>query len=117
MRGGLQRAGAEEGSGGIECFTITAPPTPSTALAEAGSLMYKQPSVRVEIVFGDGSASSSGGGFMDKLQRALGVKPFMQAGAINGAIVTVMLKDGKSEQFRRVYNSGSLQFLSISNCQ
>ena len=38
-----------------------------SAIAEAGSLMYKQPVVKMETVFGDGSAASQGGGFMDKL--------------------------------------------------
>ena len=38
-----------------------------SAVAEAGSLMYKDPVVSMETVFGDGSSSSAGGGFMDKL--------------------------------------------------
>ena len=38
-----------------------------SAIAEAGALMYKDASVRMETVFGDGSASSGAGGFMDKL--------------------------------------------------
>ncbi len=38
-----------------------------SAVAEAGSLMYKQPVVKMETVFGDGSAASQSGGFMDKL--------------------------------------------------
>jgi uncharacterized protein (TIGR00266 family) len=37
-----------------------------SAVAEAGSLMYKDSVVSMETVFGDGSAKS-GGGFMDKL--------------------------------------------------
>ena len=38
-----------------------------SAIAEAGTLMYKDSVVRMETVFGDGSASSGAGGFMDKL--------------------------------------------------
>jgi uncharacterized protein (TIGR00266 family) len=38
-----------------------------SAVAEAGSMMYKDSVVTMETVFGDGSASSSGGGFMGKL--------------------------------------------------
>ena len=37
-----------------------------SAVAEAGAMMYKHPSVTMTTVFGDGS-QSSGGGFMDKL--------------------------------------------------
>lgn len=38
-----------------------------SAVAEAGAMMYKNPSVRMETVFGDGSSAARGGGFMDKL--------------------------------------------------
>jgi uncharacterized protein (TIGR00266 family) len=38
-----------------------------SAVAEAGAMMYKDSSVQMETIFGDGSASSKGGGFMDKL--------------------------------------------------
>jgi uncharacterized protein (TIGR00266 family) len=38
-----------------------------SAVAEAGAMMYKDSSVQMETIFGDGSASSRGGGFMDKL--------------------------------------------------
>lgn len=38
-----------------------------SAIAEAGSLMFKESSISMETVFGDASASSSSGGFMDKL--------------------------------------------------
>jgi uncharacterized protein (TIGR00266 family) len=38
-----------------------------STVAEAGTLMYKDAAISMETVFGDGSASSSGGGFMDKL--------------------------------------------------
>jgi uncharacterized protein (TIGR00266 family) len=38
-----------------------------SAIAEAGSLMFKEASVAMETVFGDGSQASSGGSFMDKL--------------------------------------------------
>ena len=38
-----------------------------SAVAEAGTLMYKDATVSMETVFGDGSTSSSTGGFMDKL--------------------------------------------------
>jgi uncharacterized protein (TIGR00266 family) len=38
-----------------------------SAVAEAGSLMYKDAVISMETVFGDGSAGSGGGGFMDKL--------------------------------------------------
>lgn len=37
-----------------------------SALAEAGAMMYKDSSVEMETIFGDGT-SSGGGGFMDKL--------------------------------------------------
>jgi uncharacterized protein (TIGR00266 family) len=38
-----------------------------SAVAEAGTMMYKDAAVRMETVFGDGSAASSGGGLLDKL--------------------------------------------------
>ena len=38
-----------------------------SVVAEAGSMMYKDPTIDMETVFGDGSAQSSTGGFMDKL--------------------------------------------------
>lgn len=38
-----------------------------SAVAEAGALMYKDSSVQMETVFGDGSHSGQGGGFLDKL--------------------------------------------------
>ena len=38
-----------------------------SAVAEAGSMMYKDSMVSMDTVFGDGSSSSAGGGFMDKL--------------------------------------------------
>ncbi len=41
-----------------------------SAVAEAGAMMYKEPEVHMEAVFGDGSASSQSGGFMGKLMSA-----------------------------------------------
>lgn len=38
-----------------------------SAVAEAGAMMYKDRSIRMETVFGDASGSGRGGGFMDKL--------------------------------------------------
>jgi uncharacterized protein (TIGR00266 family) len=38
-----------------------------SAVAEAGAMMYKDTSVQMQTVFGDGSGSSGKGGFMDKL--------------------------------------------------
>jgi uncharacterized protein (TIGR00266 family) len=38
-----------------------------SAVAEAGAMMYKDPSIVMETVFGDGSHASAAGGFMDKL--------------------------------------------------
>ena len=41
-----------------------------SAIAEAGSLMFKDSAVQMDTVFGDGSASGQSGGFMDKLLSA-----------------------------------------------
>lgn len=41
-----------------------------SAIAEAGALMFKDSSVQMDTVFGDGSHSGQGGGFMDKLLSA-----------------------------------------------
>ena len=41
-----------------------------SAIAEAGSMMYKEASVQLDTVFGDGSQASGGGGFMGKLLSA-----------------------------------------------
>ena len=41
-----------------------------SAIAEAGALMYKDAAVQMDTLFGDGSHSGSGGGFMDKLLAA-----------------------------------------------
>ncbi len=41
-----------------------------SAVAEAGAMMYKDSSIQMQTIFGDGSASGSGGGFMDKLMGA-----------------------------------------------
>ena len=38
-----------------------------SAVAEAGALMYKDPPIVMETIFGDGSHASASGGFMDKL--------------------------------------------------
>jgi len=38
-----------------------------SAVAEAGAMMYKHPAIQMDTVFGDGSHSGQGGGFMDKL--------------------------------------------------
>ncbi len=38
-----------------------------SVVAEAGAMMYKDATVQMETVFGDGSHSGQGGGFMDKL--------------------------------------------------
>lgn len=38
-----------------------------SAVAEAGAMMYKDAVIKMETVFGDGSSSGQGGGFMDKL--------------------------------------------------
>lgn len=38
-----------------------------SAVAEAGAMMYKDPAIIMETVFGDGSAASNRGGFLDKL--------------------------------------------------
>lgn len=38
-----------------------------SAVAEAGAMMYKDPAIRLETIFGDGSRGSSSGGFMGKL--------------------------------------------------
>lgn len=38
-----------------------------SAVAEAGAMMYKDASIHMTTVFGDGSAAAAGGGFMDKL--------------------------------------------------
>lgn len=38
-----------------------------TVIAEAGALMYMDYPIKMETIFGDGSANSSGGGFMNKL--------------------------------------------------
>ncbi|WDS35093.1 TIGR00266 family protein [Pseudoxanthomonas sp.] len=41
-----------------------------SAVAEAGALMFKDSSVQMDTVFGDGRSSGAGGGFMDKLLSA-----------------------------------------------
>ena len=41
-----------------------------SAIAEAGALMFKDAAVQMDTVFGDGSHSGAGGGFMDKLLSA-----------------------------------------------
>jgi uncharacterized protein (TIGR00266 family) len=41
-----------------------------SAIAEAGALMYKDSAVQMDTVFGDGSHSGQGGGFIDKLLSA-----------------------------------------------
>ncbi|MNV14381.1 hypothetical protein D3C71_1050660 [compost metagenome] len=41
-----------------------------SAIAEAGALMFKDSSVQMDTVFGDGSHTGQGGGFMDKLMSA-----------------------------------------------
>jgi len=38
-----------------------------SAVAEGGAMMYKDASVKMETIFGDASAGSAGGGFMDKV--------------------------------------------------
>ena len=38
-----------------------------SAVAEAGAMMYKHPAIQMDTVFGDGSHTGQGGGFMDRL--------------------------------------------------
>jgi len=38
-----------------------------SCVAEAGTMMYKEASIKMETVFGDGSQQPAGGGFLDKL--------------------------------------------------
>ncbi len=38
-----------------------------SAVAEAGAMMYKETTIKMESIFGDGSAQNQSGGFMDKL--------------------------------------------------
>jgi uncharacterized protein (TIGR00266 family) len=38
-----------------------------SAVAEAGSMMFKHPAITMDTAFGDGSAASQGGGFFDKI--------------------------------------------------
>ncbi len=38
-----------------------------SAVAEAGTMMFKHPDIEMTTLFGDGSAAQQGGGFMDKL--------------------------------------------------
>ncbi len=41
-----------------------------SAVAEAGAMMYKDSTVNMDTIFGDGSAKSAGGGLLDKLMGA-----------------------------------------------
>jgi len=41
-----------------------------SAVAEAGAMMYKDSSIQMETIFGDGSSANRGGSFMDKLMGA-----------------------------------------------
>ncbi len=94
------RSVAELGGGAASAGAVTPPPLPHTgpvagaddidfhihgqemqfveveldpgesAIAEAGALMFKDAAVRMDTLFGDGSHSGQGGGFMDKLLSA-----------------------------------------------
>ncbi len=72
-----------------------------SAVAEAGAMIYKDASIQMSTVFGDGSQSSSDGGFMDKLLGAgkrlltgesLFMTVFIHAG---GTVVERELKPGE----------------------
>ncbi|MBC2710158.1 MAG: AIM24 family protein, partial [Desulfosarcina sp.] len=63
-----------------------------SAVAEAGAMMYKDSTIDMQTVFGDGSAPSGGGGFMDKL---MGAGKRLLTG--EGLFMTVFTHTGQGE--------------------
>jgi uncharacterized protein (TIGR00266 family) len=64
-----------------------------SAVSEAGAMMYMTPGIQMNTVFGDGSATSAGGGFMDKL---LGAGKRLLTG--EGLFMTVFSNAGSGKQ-------------------
>ncbi|THB65313.1 MAG: TIGR00266 family protein, partial [Desulfovibrio sp.] len=63
-----------------------------SAVAEAGSMMYKDPSIAMSAVFGDGSAKAEQGGFMSKL---VGAGKRLLTG--EGLFMTVFTHEGQGK--------------------
>ena len=63
-----------------------------SAVAEAGAMMYKEPYVEMDTMFGDGSKASSQGGIMDKLVGA--GKRFLTGGSI---FITIFTNRGQGK--------------------
>lgn len=83
-----------------------------SAVAEAGAMMYKNPAIRMETVFGDGSAASNIGGLFDKL---VGAGKRLITGA--GLFTTVFTHSGQGKAtvaFGAPY-PGTIIPLSLSN--
>ncbi len=59
----------EIGGGEMQFVEVTLDPG-EACVAEAGAFFYMEPGIEMETIFGDGSASSGGGGLMGKLLQA-----------------------------------------------
>jgi uncharacterized protein (TIGR00266 family) len=64
-----------------------------SAVAEAGAMMYMTPGIEINTIFGDGSAASASGGFMDKL---LGAGKRVLTG--ESLFMTVFTNNGSGKQ-------------------
>ncbi len=84
-----------------------------SAVAEAGSLMYKDSFVKMETVFGDGSAASASGGFMDKLVGA--GKRLITGESLFTTVFSHAGRDGKAHVAFAAPYPGTIVPMTLSN--
>ncbi|MDZ4812584.1 MAG: TIGR00266 family protein [Pseudomonadota bacterium] len=84
-----------------------------SAVAEAGSLMYKETTVKMETIFGDGSAQNQSGGFMDKLLGA--GKRIITGESLFTTVFTNIGNSGKAKVAFAAPYPGTIIPLTLSN--
>lgn len=84
-----------------------------SAVAEAGSMMFKDTIVQMETVFGDGSHKSRGGGFLDKLVGA--GKRLITGESLFTTVFTHMGNSGKARVGFAAPYPGTIIPLTLSN--
>ena len=84
-----------------------------SCVAEAGTMMYKESSITMETVFGDGSAAASGGGFFDKLVGA--GKRLITGESLFTTVFTHAGRSGKAKAAFAAPYPGTIIPMTLSN--
>jgi len=84
-----------------------------SAVAEAGAMMYKETTIKMETIFGDGSAQGQTGGFMDKLLGA--GKRIITGESLFTTVFTHIGSSGKAKVAFAAPYPGTIIPLTLSN--